>query len=268
MKTKKNFVFTVCTGLLFTLISNGQEMLRNNDMDDTSLSPWQVWGSIGTATKDISSQLDGANSARLELTSAGSGANWELGFAQGFAGVIANHTYKISYDAKASVPVTINHQIQRTESPWTAIYTADFLLTTSRQHFSATFSVTSDEPCNFVLGLGSIGLGNTVWIDNIHLVDLGLALSVEDFSANMNYLNSYPNPFNGVITIDFNLIKAENVEIIVFNTLGKKVYTVLDQNYLKGKNYVKLDLSNYNSGVYYVFLKAGVYTQTHKILKM
>ncbi|APF17036.1 FG-GAP-like repeat-containing protein [Caldithrix abyssi] len=68
---------------------------------------------------------------------------------------------------------------------------------------------------------------------------------------------NYPNPFNPVTNIKFYLPKAEKVELTVYNMLGQKVATLVNENLNAGYKTVTFDASNLASGVYVYVLKAG-----------
>jgi hypothetical protein len=65
-----------------------------------------------------------------------------------------------------------------------------------------------------------------------------------------NLEQNYPNPFNPVTTIDFSLAKAGKTTLTVYNVLGQKVVTLVNQNMPKGKFSVQFDASKYATGMY------------------
>lgn len=73
---------------------------------------------------------------------------------------------------------------------------------------------------------------------------------------------NYPNPFNPTTAIKFGLPEDTQVELVVYNIIGQKVATLINQ-YLKAGHYVvQFDGSNYASGTYFYVLRAG-----NKVLK-
>jgi hypothetical protein len=78
--------------------------------------------------------------------------------------------------------------------------------------------------------------------------------------------HSYPNPFNPVTTIEYDLFQPENVTLKVFNVLGQEVMTLLDQKQTAGNHKVRFNGSGLASGTYYYRLQAGEVSQTKRFI--
>jgi len=63
-------------------------------------------------------------------------------------------------------------------------------------------------------------------------------------------LQNYPNPFNPSTNISFSLKESGKVNLDIYNMLGQKVATLIDQNMSKGDHAVTFNGSNLASGVY------------------
>ena len=84
------------------------------------------------------------------------------------------------------------------------------------------------------------------------------------------HLNS-PNPFNPTTTIFYSLAKEDYVKLEVFNTLGQKVKTLVNEYQGAGRYQVKWDGTDFSgrdvaSGVYLYRLNSGVITDTKKMI--
>jgi hypothetical protein len=77
---------------------------------------------------------------------------------------------------------------------------------------------------------------------------------------------NYPNPFNPVTTIRFELQERIPVHIGVFDVEGKRVTTVCDGVFPQGVHDVLWDASSVASGVYFVRLVAGDRILTRRML--
>ncbi|WP_340105513.1 DNRLRE domain-containing protein [Rhodohalobacter sp. 8-1] len=66
---------------------------------------------------------------------------------------------------------------------------------------------------------------------------------------------NYPNPFNPTTTISFSLPEASFAEIAVYDMLGRKLQSVLNERVQAGKHSVAFDASTLSSGVYMYILQ-------------
>lgn len=67
------------------------------------------------------------------------------------------------------------------------------------------------------------------------------------FSLDQNY----PNPFNPVTTIGFGLASAANVNLTVYDILGRRVTVLVNENLGAGHHQVTFDGARLASGVYF-----------------
>ncbi len=80
---------------------------------------------------------------------------------------------------------------------------------------------------------------------------------------------NYPNPFNPATAIKFVLPRAGRVQLVVFNVLGQKIATLVENEFLAPGQHVRSwEASGVASGVYFYQLTAGVFQQTKKMILM
>jgi hypothetical protein len=84
----------------------------------------------------------------------------------------------------------------------------------------------------------------------------------ESFSLSQNY----PNPFNPSTTIKFALPKSGNVTLKIYNSIGKEVETLVNENMGAGSYEVSYDASQLNSGIYFYRISANGFTDTKKMM--
>ena len=82
---------------------------------------------------------------------------------------------------------------------------------------------------------------------------------------------NYPNPFNGITTIEFELTKASFINLSVYNTQGKKIKEIINENVSAGLHKIKWNgLNGFNtkvsSGTYLLILQSDKNIQKRKIL--
>ncbi|UCC78985.1 MAG: right-handed parallel beta-helix repeat-containing protein [Candidatus Zixiibacteriota bacterium] len=122
--------------------------------------------------------------------------------------------------------------------------------------------------CQFGLGgsradMGAYGGNNGDWVTGI---------GDEEFSEfnvlpeNISLLQNYPNPFNAATTIEFILPEAVNVNVTVYDLLGRKIHTVIDDYRQPGFHSIDFDGSGFSSGVYFYRLRAGDMVETKRMV--
>lgn len=75
-----------------------------------------------------------------------------------------------------------------------------------------------------------------------------------------------PNPFNPVTQISFQMLRAGDVKLQVFDMAGRLVDTLLDENRGAGTHTLRFDGSALASGVYFYRIEAEGVTQSRKML--
>ncbi|MBC8345559.1 MAG: choice-of-anchor B family protein [Candidatus Marinimicrobia bacterium] len=76
---------------------------------------------------------------------------------------------------------------------------------------------------------------------------------------------NFPNPFNPVTQIQYDLPKSGNVTIKLFNTLGTEVMTLVSEFKTAGTHFVTLNGTHLPSGIYFYQLRSGDFVKTRKM---
>jgi hypothetical protein len=96
-----------------------------------------------------------------------------------------------------------------------------------------------------------------------------VSTSVERTSAapsGFSLTQNYPNPFNPSTTITFDVPSAGAVSLAVFDMLGRRVATLVNEQLQPGRYRTTWDATGLPSGVYVYRLQAGGFVQTRKLL--
>lgn len=131
------------------------------------------------------------------------------------------------------------------------------------------YLVSSDQPASFDVTMSISSEGFPIWTDSLTIALTGVtpepvAVAPERFFLAPNW----PNPFNPSTTVQFGVRQAGRVTVAVFDVLGRKVVDLVDDRLQPGQYRVRWNADGLASGVYYLRMRAGEFTQTRKMVLM
>jgi len=142
-------------------------------------------------------------------------------------------------------------------------FVAGFGTTTERRNYSFT-----DENLNmgaYSYRLKQVDLDGTTEYSEAIVVEVA---SPEEYVL----LQNYPNPFNPSTKIAFSIPVASNVSIDIFNVVGERVASLVNQTLEAGYHSIDFDATSLSSGTYIYQLKAngqnGTFVETKKMILM
>ncbi len=100
---------------------------------------------------------------------------------------------------------------------------------------------------------------NTTGVDNS---------SRDDVPGIFRLEQNYPNPFNPTTVISYQLPVVSNVKLTIYDILGRKVATLVDEVKPAGLYSVQWNAQDMPSGVYFYRIQSGPYVQTKKLILM
>tara|TARA_B100000315_G_scaffold252376_1_gene289032 strand:- start:6402 stop:8729 length:2328 start_codon:yes stop_codon:yes gene_type:complete len=81
-----------------------------------------------------------------------------------------------------------------------------------------------------------------------------------------SFSTPFPNPFNTTAIIEFSVPEITNVEITVFDILGRKVERLFDEEIIQGTHKLNWNPVDISSGLYFIRLTSDNFSKTHKLL--
>ena len=84
----------------------------------------------------------------------------------------------------------------------------------------------------------------------------------------LNINAAYPNPFNPVTNLEYTLSQAGDVEIIVYDIMGRHVDTIYNGFLTNRVHSMSWDASSKSSGIYYIQVKSNNTIKTEKVVLM
>ena len=85
------------------------------------------------------------------------------------------------------------------------------------------------------------------------VVDLSASSSETEIISGIETItslgNNYPNPFNVETTIEYSLAGEEHVTILIYNLIGEKVKTLVDNDMKQGSHFITWDRQDDNGNI-------------------
>lgn len=134
------------------------------------------------------------------------------------------------------------------------------------------------------IGLSTIDIPNFLTLDMLKVFSASLPVEKDKiyrFSINASVtdvpdekitpksfglMQNFPNPFNPVTNIRFEIANTQHVTLKVFDILGKEVVVLVNQMKEAGSYSVDFSSANLSSGTYLYRLQAGEFIQTRKMI--
>lgn len=95
-------------------------------------------------------------------------------------------------------------------------------------------------------------------------IELTKILTPEVFVSHKNY----PNPFSQSTTIRYSIPKQSNVTLRIFDVMGRKAGTLINEEMMPGTYEVTWDARNFPGGVYFYRLEVGSFVEIRRMVLM
>ncbi len=101
-------------------------------------------------------------------------------------------------------------------------------------------------------------------------LDGGVDAITEEYSSSVvseySLSQNYPNPFNPTTSINFALPQSGQVKLVIYNSVGQVVETLIDETRSAGQYTIRFDATNLASGAYYYRLQTESRVFSKKML--
>ncbi len=293
MKNLTVFFFCICMAVLLTQSAFGQ--IRNGSFED-----WPDWMGVdpnwwtsydGIYFLDCVSisndAYHGSIAAKLEVLEDIYGAvpPYLYSFEDG-GGHLVDHRYDYAtgfykfypQSDEDSLEIDVQMLVADTQVGGGRIF-VDSSSTYKSFHVPITYPG-SEIPNNVIVAFAINGpsylpptVGSWALVDSISIgpvatsVETGTGTRPGSFALSQNY----PNPFNPLTRIDYTLDEATNVRLEIYNILGQRVRTLVDDYLPAGVHFVHWDSRDMHdrpvtAGIYFYRLEAGQQTAMRKML--
>lgn len=100
--------------------------------------------------------------------------------------------------------------------------------------------------------------GSELQFDNVSDIEN----RIKSFSLSQNY----PNPFNPETKIEFELKNSGHVKLEIYNVLGQKTETLVNEIKSKGNYFLYFNGTTYSSGTYFYILTTNGFSETKQMI--
>lgn len=160
-------------------------------------------------------------------------------------------TYNVQVSLNSGFTTTVLNQTGVTASQFTV---ASGLLANNTQYF---WRIAAVNP-------GGTSAWSTVWNFRTGLTSVNQLGG--EIPKEFKLYDNYPNPFNPVTKIKFDIASNSEVSLVVYDILGKVVATLVNDKLSAGVYETSFEGNNMASGVYFFRLNAGSYTSIKKMV--
>lgn len=107
--------------------------------------------------------------------------------------------------------------------------------------------------------------GKKFWFDNIRINGTPITGIGDQSSVNSFKARSFPNPFHGATTVEYNLPEAALVNVSIYDLTGRKLLTLADSRQTQGRH--QLQWSPVQKGIYLCKISSLGKTEVLKLIK-
>ena len=220
---------TVSQGVNVKVVSSSGNIILNPefDMGTQSWSTYSYPGTDGRLSIVSDAGLSGTNALKVEVVQPGS-ADWHFQIIQGVP-IKNGNPLTIQFMAKAAAPKNIRVMFQQNESPYAEYWSESVILSTAAESFGPfTYVPEIDDPNAMFKFL--VGNDDTdVWLDNVQVFLSGGTTGYMEFQKD-NSQSQEDNVmyYQGNGEFSITLQEKGRVQLTIYNTLGQKVRTLVD----------------------------------------
>ena len=218
----------------FAISDSGQAFLDDMDFDPASPLSYHIEGRLGAAAADAFTQID------LDLAEI---PQMMTNFMRWYVDPLGGNKTKETDNFDSAI-----HDMDRR------------VIEFYRDTLDASYSTSSPAYTGSTTG-GPVGDLN--WFDLVSSIE-----NEPSVNGPVAYQLSqnYPNPFNPTTRIDFQISTSGNVSLEIFNILGQKVITLVNENLNAGSYTVDWNAAGFATGVYLYKLETESFIQVRKMM--
>ena len=249
----------------------GQNVLINGDFSNGT-EYWEFTVDTGQANSDWQITQD----EKCQITIADQGESYgDIQLCYPHLQLLKGNTYLFEFDAWATEDRAISAELRQVQSPYLNYSRNGFIwLTEDSLHVTHQFIMSGENDYAAAVCFDLGGFMGDVTIDNVSLREIEVSSVNDDPSLPTSFklYPNVPNPFNPQTTITYQIPEPCRVSIEIYNVLGQKVVTLIDEPVQAGIHQHVFNASDVSSGIYFYKMSAwGIqsnhtYSKVHKMV--
>lgn len=192
---------------------------------------------------------------------------------------LQTYLYMIGYNGRENIPYVYNGDTltyMHSGDPVTGVGDIDF--TPADRRMMGTVGPFDFAPgdsqyvmIKMAVGQGTDFLSSITKLKEILNAPYRVTTDIADITPNklplsFSLTQNYPNPFNPSTQIKFTLPTRSDVTIEIFNVLGQKITTLVDNKLSAGEHVVEWDASEVSTGIYFYKMTTSDFVQSKKMM--
>jgi len=239
--------------MLVKLIEPGDNQVLNPDFADQD-TYWEL-GTDG----DVTASGHVENEVYHVHIQENAGSSWLVYLGQMPMEIKRKESYNIQFDAWASQTMRIQPAVININSGSDYARIGEIPITQERKTYSYEFTSGSKSSNTALVFIMTDKCGCDVYFDHVSFKQQVTSvenLAADDLPQNFKLSQNYPNPFNGRTSLILTVPVHCDIQISLYNLLGKKVRTIRKENYQPGTHRLVFQDLSLSSGIYFYHVEA------------
>jgi hypothetical protein len=227
-----------------------------NSTFDTDVQNWYLW------TPECANYLEWS-AGEAHLVCQNEATCYSQLMSQDNMQLESGKTYQVSFDARANVSSSIYCVVRKNSGDYLYLSPEEaFSISQNSQTYSFEFTATQNSEIAQI-HFNVEAANAEFWFDNVAFCELNAPSGIQLTDDPIRTLKVYPNPVKDNLTIE-TADPNTNAKVYIYSMSGRLVKTVQ----MRKQNHVVVDVSDFESGVYFIELSNNSVQQWLKFMKL
>ncbi len=251
---------------LYPTVESGQCHMSFSSEDENALGMFSPVGAVSEVSFEVKGKSGGAGAYYTGILAISAEGNvleyhvMEGDTLQLIAGNMVSGDFDVFYEAPVNTSDGNWHTMKIDISGTAPTINITIWWDGVQKHTEQVNDVAEDEAYAHI-GFFSYGDNVDMWFDDVSMTYTSITTDVEEvpniMPKDFALFQNYPNPFNPYTKISYSISKSGFVTLTVYDILGRKIQTLMNEFQKQGEYIVTFDANKLSSGFYFYKLKVG-----------